>query len=234
MPLFKVILSAFKNDLFFPIAIISMYIVLLIFVRGRLPSSAEVIADFAALYDSFGYQIIFVAAALEALVIASFFIPGMVTIALGAIFARLGNIELTFVVLMAAAGATLGYSIDFWLGRLGFGRIVERAGYGGMLKKAQEQLGSRRRQSTLFLGFAHPNVAAFISLALGATGMNFFRFFIMAALAALIWATIWGVAIYSVGDIVLTLITRYSFLLAIAAVSGILLTRVLGKEKEKK
>lgn len=225
----RTILSAFKSDFLIPAGVILFYVIFLIFVRGRLPSSAEIVADFAALYSQYGYQIIFAAAALEALVIACFFVPGMVTIALGAIFARAGNIELTFVVLSAATGATLGYILDFILGHAGFGRVVERAGYGGMLKKVKGQLGSRRRQSALFLGFAHPNVAAFISLALGATRMNFWRFLVVALLSALIWSTIWGVLIYSVGDVVLTLITRYSFLLALAAVAGLFLSRLLGK-----
>lgn len=229
MPFLKIILSALKSDFLIPAAVILFYVIFLVFVRGKLPNSAEIIADFASLYTQYGYQIIFASAALEALVIASFFVPGMVTIALGAIFARAGHIELTFVVLSAAAGATLGYTLDFILGHAGFSRVVERAGYGGMLKKVKGQLGSRRRQSVLFLGFAHPNVAAFISLALGATKMNFLRFLVVALLSALIWSTIWGVAIYSIGDVVLTIITRYSFLLAVVAVAGLVLSKLLGK-----
>lgn len=228
----KTVLSAFKSDFLIPAVVILLYIIFFIFVRGKMPNSAEIIADFAVFYSQYGYQLIFIFAALEALVIACFFVPGMVAVALGAIFARAGHVELTFVVLAAASGATLGYILDFVLGHAGFSRVVERAGFGGMLKKVKGQLGSRRRQSVLFLGFAHPNVAAFISLALGATRMNFLRFLVVALLSALIWSTIWGVAIYSIGDIVLILITKYSFLLALAAVAGLLLSKLLGKGKK--
>lgn len=225
-------ISAFKNDLFMPGLLVVVYMVFIIIVRGSVPTAAELVATFGALYADYGYAIIFSAAALEALVIASFFVPGMVAIALGAVFARTGQVELPLVVLFAASGAIVGYTMDFILGYLGFSDIFKKLGYGGIVAKARKQL-LHSRSGTWILGFAHPNVAAFLSLAAGTVGMNIFRFLIVASLSAFVWATVWGVAIYSIGDVVLTILTKYSFLLVIAIVAGLILTRFFMKEEKE-
>jgi len=216
-----------------PGMLVVAYLIFIIIVRGSIPTSAELVATFGELYGRYGYGIIFLAAALESLVIASFFVPGMIAIALGAVFARLGQIELPYVVAFAALGATTGYIMDFILGYLGFSDIIKKLGYGGIVNKARKQL-MHSRSGTWILGFAHPNVAAFLSVAAGTVGMNFFRFLTIAALSAFVWATVWGVAIYSIGDVVLTILTRYSFLLVVAVVAGLILTRFFMKEDKEK
>ncbi|OGE19099.1 hypothetical protein A3A14_02405 [Candidatus Daviesbacteria bacterium RIFCSPLOWO2_01_FULL_43_38] len=225
-------IAAFKNDLFMPGLLVLAYLIFIIIVRGSVPTSTELVATFGGLYAKYGYGIIFLSAALESLVVASFFVPGMVAIALGAVFARTGQVELPLVVIFAALGATSGYLMDFVLGSLGFSDIFKRLGYGGIIAKARKQL-IHSRSGAWILGFAHPNVAAFLSLAAGTVGMNFFRFLTIASLSAFVWATIWGVAIYSIGDVVLTILTKYSFLLVIAIVAGLVLTRFFMKEEKE-
>ncbi len=230
-PVARFFISAFKNDLFMPALLVIVYFIFIVIVRGSIPTSAELVATFGELYARYGYGIIFLAAALESLVIASFFVPGMIAIALGAVFARLGQVELPFVVAFAAMGATTGYIMDFILGYLGFSDIIKKLGYGGIVSRTRKQL-IHSRSGTWILGFAHPNVAAFLSVAAGTVGMNFFRFLTIASLSAFVWATIWGVAIYSIGDVVLTILTKYSFLLVIAIVAGLILSRFFMKEEK--
>lgn len=207
------------------------YIFFIVVARGVIPTADELIDTFASLYTHYGYEIIFAAAALEALVVINFFVPGMLTIALGGVFARSGQIELTGVVLAAAAGAMIGYTLDFLLGHFGLSEVLIKAGYGRFLGKAKQTLGKFGTRG-LILGFSYPNIGAFLSLAAGASQLKFSRFILIMMLSTLFWVTIWGILIYAVGDIFLIILRKYSFLVLVAVVAVLLLTRLWNK-KEK-
>lgn len=208
--------------------LITLYLGFLIFVRGAIPTTQEIIDHFASIYARYGYEIIFASAALEALVLVNLFVPGLVAMALGAIFARTGHIELTFVVLAATSGVLLGYIIDYFLGYFGFGDFFSKTGLGWMVKKAKEQL-KKLGNHGLILGFAYPNVGSFLSLAAGTTRMKFGWFVLIAALSSAFWMPIWGIVIYSFGDIFLTVITKYSFLMGLIVVVSLILVRIWRK-----
>src|SRR6185369_4016997 len=86
-----------KYDLILPIGLLLTYIVFLVVARRVVPTSDELVLVFQDLYSRYGYEIIFVSALLEGLVLINLFVPGMVALALGAIFARTGQIDLTLV-----------------------------------------------------------------------------------------------------------------------------------------
>lgn len=221
-----------KHDLFAPILLILSYIVFIIIARGALPTSEELIATFSSLYANYGYEIIFVAAALESLIVVNFFAPGMVTMGMGAAFARSGNIELVFVILAASLGAIVGYTLDFLIGYFGFSDIVKKMGYGEVLDKARDKFTNHRTRGLVF-GFSYPNVGALISLIAGASKMNFFKFISTAILSTFIWVTLWGYGIYLVGDLFIKVLSRYSFVIVILVIIALVLSKLLIKEKSQ-
>lgn len=203
-----------KNDLILPITLLATYIVFLIIARGVVPTSEELIAVFADLYLKYGYEIIFVSALLEGLVLVNLFVPGMVALALGAVFARTGQTDLTLVILVASLGIILGYIIDFLMGFFGFGDTLKKIGYGGFLNTSKEKL-MKFGNRGLIIGFFHSNVGSFLAFAAGMMRFNFVNFLIIAIASTLIWATLWGIAAYYFGDVFLYLIKKYSFLLVL-------------------
>ncbi|MDO8639102.1 MAG: VTT domain-containing protein [Candidatus Daviesbacteria bacterium] len=225
----KYFLAAFKIDLLLPIILVLSYIVFIFIAKGAIPNTEEILEIFSSLYQKYGYEIIFVSAILEALVIVNLFVPGMMAIGLGAIFARTGQLDLTLVVLFGALGAIFGYIIDFWLGRFGFGDIFRRLGYGKILDQTKSKI-VKLRSKGLILSFASPNVGGILTLAAGAAGMDFTKFFIVAGLATFFWATLGGMIVYIVGDIFIKMLLKYSFLIVLAVVLGIILLK-FGKRK---
>lgn len=203
-----------KNDLILPITLLATYIVFLIIARGVVPTSEELITVFADLYLKYGYEIIFVSALLEGLVLVNLFVPGMVALALGAVFARTGQTDLTLVILVASLGIILGYIIDFLMGFFGFGDTLKKIGYGGFLNTSKEKL-MKFGNRGLIIGFFHSNVGSFLAFAAGMMRFNFVNFLIIAIASTLIWATLWGIAAYYFGDVFLYLIKKYSFLLVL-------------------
>lgn len=219
------VLSPLKSDFLIPSLFIIVYILFVVFARGYLPTGEELVETFAALYAKYGYEIVFGAAVLESLVLVNFFTPGIVAMALGAIFARNGEIELTLVVVLASVGAIIGYSIDFLLGYFGLGDILKRIGYGKFFTAAKKQL-DRLGNRGLILGFIHPTSGSFLSLAAGFSGMSVVNFWGLALASVIFWTSLWGLLFYFTGEALLLILTRYSLLVVLVVVALIILSKL--------
>ncbi len=205
MRFLKLLLSL---DILIPVFGLVVYLVIFFAFRGTLPTGQELVADFGAIYAKFGYKIIFLAAFLETLIFINFLVPGQLAMVLGIVFARSGYINLQLVILTIIAGAFCGYLLDYLIGYFGFYNAFKKTEYIKYLKKAQVQinkLGSR----ALFLGFIHATVGSFTSVAAGTLKINLVKFSTLALIATTFWISIWGVLIYSFGDIFISLLTKY-------------------------
>ncbi|EKD90822.1 MAG: hypothetical protein ACD_30C00087G0011 [uncultured bacterium] len=223
----KYIQTIFKSDLFFPLVLVIAYIGFLFIVRGIIPSGAEIINSFASLYHKYGYEIIFVAAFLESLVLVNLFVPGQVAMALGAVFARTGQTELPLVILVAGLGAFSGYCLDYILGYFGFSDVIKKMGYSDFLTLAKSNLRKFGKRG-LILGFIHSNLGSFLSLTAGTINFNWKIFLTIAILATFVWTSFWGILVYSLGEVFLDIFKRFSFLL-IGLAAGLMLLLRLGK-----
>ena len=227
----KFVLTIFKSDLLFPLILVIAYIGLLFIARGIIPSGEEMINSFASLYNKYGYEIIFVAAFLESLVLVNLFVPGQIAMALGAVFARTGQTELPLVILFAGLGAISGYSLDYILGYFGFSDVLRKLGYADFLSLAKSKLKKFGKRG-LILGFIHSNLGSFLSLTAGTINFNWKIFLSIAVISTFVWATFWGILVYSMGDIFIEIFKKFSYLLIILA-AGIMLMLRLWKKEEK-
>ncbi|MBI2020774.1 VTT domain-containing protein [Candidatus Daviesbacteria bacterium] len=220
-------MSKFK-PLILSVILISFYISFLIFVRRSFPTSEELLSAVSSFYGSFGYEIIFLASMLEALILINLFVPGAVAVGLGAVFARSGELDLTVGIILAVTGALLGYLIDFALGFFGFSEIVKSLGWERGLEKVRVQLQSSSVRS-FSLGFIHPNIGALVAVAAGTLRMNFVKFLSLSALSTLIWYSLWAILGFALGGIFLTILTRYAFIIMLLVLSIWILTILYGR-----
>lgn len=206
------------RSLILPIVVISLYIAFLVAVRGSLPSPKDLVVRLASFYGHYGYEIVFLGSMLEALVVINFFAPGAVAMGLGAVFARTGQLNLTLAILAAVSGAIIGYILDFALGFYGFFDLLEGTGLGNVLSKVETQLNKSAIKSFV-LGFIHPDIGALVALAAGIIRMNFIRFVTLAFIATLAWYSLWGILVFLLGEILLTVLTKYVFVLILLTLS---------------
>lgn len=214
----KVLGVFFSSALIAPLILIAVYIAVLFLIRGTTLTPAQVIAHFGSLYERYGYEIIFTGALVEALAVINFFVPGVTIVVLGAVFASSGQVDLTYAILAATAGSLLGFTIDYLLGYFGFSEIIKKLGYTPALQKAKSQLGKSAVKS-MALGFIHPNIASFVSLAAGVTKMEMSTFVVLGFFATLAWTSIWGILVFSFGQVFLTILTKYTTVLVILVIS---------------
>lgn len=195
-----------------PIILIIIYVLFVLFLRSLFPSGKELVDYLQTLYGRFGYEIITIGSFLEALVLINFFVPGVLAVGFGVVFARIGDLDLSIVILAATSGAVLGYVLDFLLGRFGFGQLFERLEYKETIDKVKFKV-EKFDWKTFGLGFIHPNIGALVSLTVGALKMDFKKFLILASLSTLVWYILWGLLIFALGKVFLTIFSRYVFLL---------------------
>ncbi len=221
-----------KASIITPLILITLYLAVTLVLKSFLPSGRGLIDHLASIYGRFGYEIVIIGAFLEALVIINFFTPGVAAIGLGVIFAKSGQLDFNLVIISAVLGALVGFSLDFWLGRLGIGEILVRMGYKETIDKWEAKI-EKSGLKTFSLGFIHPNIGAFVSLTAGTLEMDFKKFFLLSFLSTLVWYIIWGLAIFALGRIFLVILSRYVFILFLLIGAVWLLGSIYGSVKKK-
>lgn len=179
-----------------------------------MPPQDELIVHLSGLYERYGYEMIFIGAFFESLVLINFLVPGVVTIGLGAVFARVGDLNLGYGILAATAGCMLGYVIDYVIGSLGIGEILKRVSNKKTLDETKKSV-EKYALKSFILGFIHPNIGAFVSIAVGASKVTFKTFFILVTLSTLFWMSLWGLLIFTFGKLFLVVLTKYIFAISI-------------------
>src|SRR6266567_3779752 len=77
-------------------------------------------------YDRYGYLTVFLGSLGENTAFLGLLLPGNSLALLGAVYARLGTLNLGWVILLASLGTILGYHIDYLLGRFVLARAATR------------------------------------------------------------------------------------------------------------
>lgn len=220
MQQFKRFLSLiFSTSLLPPLICLGIYVAVLVFLYGALPSSDEIVDHLQNLYGRFGYEIIFLGAFLEGALVIDLFIPGASIVIFGAVFSRTGVIEFPLYLLSAFLGFTLGFFVDYLLGYFGFSNLFKKLGMGQELEQAKEKLRKMGGKAFL-LGYFHPDVATLFVTAAGIIRLPLREFFIYNLIAGSVWLIFWSSIAYFVGDELIDLIRR--FFIAVLIVSSLL------------
>ena len=150
-----------------------------------------------------GYLIVFVATFLENSVGAGVIVPGETLVIIGGFYARVGELWLPGVAIVAVVGAVLGDNLGYWIGRR-YGRgFLER--HGRKLFVTPERLeaaeGYYRRHGgkTVFLGRFIPVVRSVGFIVAGVAHMEWKRFIVYDVAGAVIWGIGHSVLGYALG-----------------------------------
>jgi membrane protein DedA with SNARE-associated domain len=192
----------------------------------RIPSLSEWIEMLGGFYGAWGYPLVLVAAALENTFLVTFIFPGGTMVLLGGIYARLGQLELPYVILVGWIGTFIGASIDYGLGRWGqrlLRPVLSRPDVASGMARVAVML---RRYGMLALLAGHfvGPIRSLVALSAGMARMEYWRFALYEAPAALVWATVYGIGGYLLADQIATLevvMDRFGWIVAITAIAFI-------------
>src|SRR5215472_12446524 len=77
-------------------------------------------------YEQYGYLTVFLGTLGENTALLGLLLPGNSLALLGAVYARLGSLNLGWVIVLASLGTMLGYHIDYLLGQFILARITAK------------------------------------------------------------------------------------------------------------
>jgi membrane protein DedA with SNARE-associated domain len=153
------------------------------------------------LLDTWGYLVVFAFVAIESSGIP---FPGETMLVVASIYAGQGHLQITWVIVAAAAGAILGDNAGYWAGRTGGRRLALR--YGRYIRFDQETLKTaedffrRHGDKTVFLGRFVAVLRAWAAFLAGMNHMPWPKFLLFNAAGGITWSVLYGVLAYKLGQ----------------------------------
>jgi membrane protein DedA with SNARE-associated domain len=197
-------------------------------------------ADLTHLLATYGYWAVAVFVAIESTGIP---FPGETMLLVAAIYAgRTHHLFIPFVILAAACGAIVGDNLGFWVGREGGYRLLRRYGRFIHLDERKLKLGQylflKHGGKVVFFGRFIAVLRAWAAFLAGTNRMRWPSFLLFNALGGIVWATVYGLGGYLLGNNVHRLagpIGTTTLVLALLLIlAGIILLRRNEQQLEEK
>lgn len=150
-------------------------------------------------YVRYGYVTVFLAAFVEGLFPLNIYIPGSTSIVLGVVFAQRTGLSLPWFTALIILGFFLAYCVNYMTGRYGLHRLIERLGYGEVIKETEERL-KKHGPKLLFGALVHSNLASITTTGAGIIRMPIYQFLSWTLAAVIIWDTLWVLGLMVVGE----------------------------------
>jgi membrane protein DedA with SNARE-associated domain len=188
------------------------------------------------LLATYGYAAIFAIVMLES---AGIPLPGETILISASIYAgTTGGLDIRFVIAAAAAGAILGDNIGFWVGRTLGQRLLTRWGHLIGLDERKLKLGQylfmQHGGKIVFFGRFVALLRAFAAILAGVSRLSPFRFFMWNAAGGIVWASVFGLGSYVLGEGVQRIAGPIGWTaLALALVAGVILWRFFKSHEEQ-
>lgn len=190
-------------------------------------------------YDQYGYAVVFLSSLLENTAIVGFLMPGNSLVLLGAVYARLGTLNLGLVILLASLGTIIGYHCDYLLGRFFLGNIAAfsaRSRWGNRLRlSARMRLARRLLQKNggraILISHLVGSLRSIVAIGAGFTRMSYITFLFYEVIAAVLWNTLYALIGYFVAmeiDRLATLMQQTGGLIFLVVLGVYLLWRRFG------
>src|SRR5436305_6854420 len=154
----------------------------------------ELLGEF---YNQYGYLTVFLGTLGENTALLGLLLPGNSLALLGAMYARLGTLNLGLVIFLASLGTVLGYHIDYLLGRLVLARVASewsksrlglRIRLAGRLRLAR-MLIAKHGGKAILISHLIGQLRSFVALSAGMTRMKYLRFLGYELVSAALWNT---------------------------------------------
>ncbi len=193
-------------------------------------------SDLSHLLSTYGYWAVLVFVAIESTGIP---FPGETMLLAAAIYAgTTHHLALPFVIAAAAAGAILGDNIGFWVGREGGYRLLKRYGKYIRLDERKLKLGQylfkKHGAKVVFFGRFVAVLRAWAAFLAGTNRMPWGRFLIFNAAGGILWAILYGIGGYLLGNNVHRLTGPVGITFVVVAVLLIIAGFVYMRRNEKR
>ena len=184
---------------------------------------------------TYGYWAVFVFVAIESIGIP---FPGETMLLVAAIDAGTTHqLSIVLVILAATCGAILGDNLGFWIGREGGYRLLRRYGRYIGFNERRVKLGlylfRKHGGKIVFFGRFVAVLRAWAAFLAGVNRMQWSRFLLFNALGGMIWATLYGLGGYFLGEEIHRLTGPVGIVTIVLAVLIIIASLIFVRRQEK-
>jgi membrane protein DedA with SNARE-associated domain len=176
-----------------------------------LPPREALIELFKGYIAEYGYFIVFVGAFIESLLVVGWYFPGSLVIFLSVILAP-NPLAAVISVIVVTIALWSGYTLNFFIGKYGWYKLLIAFGVKQYLDEAQTKL-TKYGVAAIFTSYWSPGLASFISTAAGILHYNPVKFLAFSLLAVTLWDIFWGALVYSLGERALTMFLSWPFMI---------------------
>jgi membrane protein DedA with SNARE-associated domain len=185
---------------------------------------------------TYGYWAVFVFVAIESLGIP---FPGETMLLVAAIDAGTTHqLSIVLVIVAATCGAILGDNIGFWIGREGGYRLLRRYGRYIGFNERRVKLGlylfRKHGGKIVFFGRFVAVLRAWAAFLAGVNRMPWSRFLLFNALGGVIWATLYGLGGYFLGEEIHRLTGPVGIVTIVLAALIIIASLIVVRRNEKR
>ena len=191
--------------------------------------------DLQHFLTTYGYWAVFVFVAIESTGIP---FPGETMLLVAAIDAGTTHqLSIVLVIIAATCGAILGDNLGFWIGREGGYRLVRRygryIGFNERRVKVGLYLFRKHGGKIVFFGRFVAVLRAWAAFLAGVNRMQWSRFLVFNALGGVIWATLYGLGGYFLGEEIHRLTGPVGIVTIVLAVLIIIASLIFVRRQEK-
>jgi membrane protein DedA with SNARE-associated domain len=185
---------------------------------------------------TYGYWAVLLFVAIESTGIP---LPGETMLLVAAIYAGTTHqLSIALDIVAAASGAILGDNLGFWVGREGGYRLLRRYGHYVRLEERRLKLGQylfmKHGGKVVFFGRFVAVLRAWAAFLAGTNRMRWPRFLLYNALGGIVWATLYGLGGYLLGDNIYRLVGPVGIVLLVLAVFFIIAAFVIVRRNERR
>jgi membrane protein DedA with SNARE-associated domain len=188
------------------------------------------------LLATYGYLAVLLFVAIESTGIP---FPGETMLLVAAIAAGTTHqLSIAWVIVAAASGAILGDNLGFWVGRDGGYRLLRRYGRYIHVEERRLKLGQylflKHGGKVVFFGRFVAVLRAWAAFLAGTNRMRWPRFLLFNAAGAIVWATLYGLGGYFLGDNIHRLVGPVGIVFLVLAVLLIIAGIVIVRRNEER
>jgi membrane protein DedA with SNARE-associated domain len=185
---------------------------------------------------SYGYAAIFLIVMMES---AGVPLPGETTLVSAAVYAGTHHsLDIAYIIAAAAAGAIVGDNLGYWVGREFGTQVLTKWGHLVGLDQRKQKLGqylfAQHGGKIVFFGRFVALLRAFAALLAGVNRLPPLRFFAFNAAGGIVWASIFGLGGYVLGEGIRHVAGPFGWaMLAIALACAVWLWRYYKQHEEQ-
>ena len=203
-------LKPFSKDLFkllsAPLILLAIYLVMaLLWKLFNLPSDDQMLVIVKGYFARYGLWVVFISALIEGFLLLGQYFPGGFVIFLGVISAGRNIPRAAEVVSVVCVAFFISYTLNYWVGKYGWYRLLVKFGLAKSLQHSKEKLLKQGLNAVIF-SYWEPNLASLIATAAGILQIPLGKFSAYSAIGVVGWSIFWGTLVFSLGEAALNII----------------------------